>query len=218
MEKYTFVLTIASIIVPVLATILASVYTVVNRVKAEHKPYLVLDTIEDLNHLDKCLYFVIMLGNKLRRKYHDRELDDIVNKGETIDVKIRLRNIGYGVATNIRFYDLNTGNKIYGTQEVDDKINQRLFTTFDIASGDHKSVQTSLVIKKVDNKVLEDSVHILCIYQDLNNNVYNFLFVINIKSGGGYDYYAYQPSSHSYQQLVKQYRHQTKKITKDYWK
>ena len=52
MEEYTFILTIASIIIPVCATMLASVYTVVSRVKAEHKPYLILDRIENISNLD----------------------------------------------------------------------------------------------------------------------------------------------------------------------
>ena len=41
MEEFTFVLTIASIIIPVCATIICAVYTVEKRVKAEHKPYIV---------------------------------------------------------------------------------------------------------------------------------------------------------------------------------
>ena len=217
MEEYTFLLTIASIIVPVCATIIASVYTVVSRVKAEHKPYLTLHKIEDLNNLDKCLYFVVMLGNKLRHN-DNKEIDELIHDDDNINVKIRLQNIGYGVAANIRFYDLDTGKKIYGTQEVTDNANQKLFTTFDIAANAEKSVQTSLIIKRTDGKIMEDSIHVLCVYQDLNNNVYNFIFVINIKSGGGYIYYAYQANSHSYKQLVKKYRHQKHKILLDYYK
>lgn len=216
MEKYTFLLTIASIIVPVCATIIASVYTVVNRVKAEHKPYIILDKIENISSLDKCLYFVVMLGNKIRNKYPDKELEKLTHSDKNIDVKIRLKNIGYGVATNIRFYDLNTGKKIYGNQEVTENLDQKLFTTFDIASNESKSVQTSLVIKESDGKLVEDTISIMCVYQDLNNNIYDFLYVIHIKSGGGYNYYAYQPSSNSYKRLLKKYKGQKRKIIKDY--
>ena len=55
-------------------------------------------------------------------------------------------------------------------------------------------------------------------YQDLNGNIYNFVFVINIKSGGGYSYYAYQPSSHSYNELISKYKKQQKQIFADYRK
>lgn len=218
MEKYTFILTIASIVVPVCATIIVSIYTVVSRVKAEHKPYLILERIETISNLDKCFYFIVMLGNKIRNKFQDQDVLDLVNDENNIDVKIKLRNIGYGVATNIRFYDLNTSKKIYGNQEVTDDMVQKLFTTFDIAAGEEKSVQTSIVTKLQDDKIMEDSNNILCVYQDLNGNIYNFLFVINVKAGGGYNYYSYQPSSHSYKRLMKKYRQQKRKIISQYRK
>lgn len=216
MEEYTFLLTIASIIVPVCVTIIVSVYTVVSRVKAEHKPYLILDKIESLSNLDKCLYFVTMLGNKIRNKYPDKEIESLKNSDDNIDVKIRLRNIGYGVATNIRFYDLNTGLKISGNQELSEDMDQKLFTTFDIASTESKNVQTSLITKEKDGKIIEDTITIMCIYQDLNSNIYNFVFVINIKAGGGYNYYAFQPSSKSYKRLLKRFKKQKRKILRNY--
>lgn len=218
MENYTFLLTIASIIIPVLVTIFMSIYTVENRVKAEHKPYLVLDAIQSINKIDKIYYFVVMLGNKIRKKYSKDELDGMIEANQDINVKVRLKNIGYGVATNIRFYDLNTGKKIYGNQQVTSDTDQQLFTTFDIAIEEVKSVQTSLLIGKINGQIIEDSINTLCMYQDLNGNIYNFVFVINIKSGGGYSYYAYQPSSHSYNELISKYKKQQKQIFADYRK
>lgn len=218
MEEFTFLLTIASIIVPVCATIITSVYTVVNRVKAEHKPYLILDFIDEVKSLDKCYYFIVMLGKKIRNKYPDMNEEELLDKEDNIDVKVRLRNIGYGVATNIKFYDLNSGKKIYGGQTVSEFIDQKLFTTFDIAQNEGKSVQTSLVTHEKDGKIVEDNISILCMYQDLNGNIYQFIIVINIKSGGGFNYYSYQPSSHSYKQLIKKYKKQSKKIVNDYCK
>ena len=69
METYTFLLTIASIVIPVFATILVSIYTVTSRIKAEHKPYIVLQSIETINILNKCYYFLVMLGSKFKNKY-----------------------------------------------------------------------------------------------------------------------------------------------------
>lgn len=218
MEIYTFLLTIASIIIPVLVTIFMSIYTVENRVKAEHKPYLVLDSIQSINNIDKIYYFITMLGNKIRKKYSKDEIKDMIESNQEINVKIKLKNIGYGVATNIRFYDLNTGKKIYGNQEVTMNAEQQLFTTFDIAIQEVKSVQTSLLIAKTNNQIIEDTIITLCMYQDLNGNIYSFVFVINIKSGGGYSYYAYQPSSHSYNELIDKYKKQKKQIFVDYKK
>ena len=216
MEDITLILTVASIIVPVCATIIMSVYTVEKRVQAEHKPYIVLDSITQLSKLEKCFYFIVLLGKKIKKKYTDKELEEFINSDKNINVKITLRNIGYGVATNISFYNLETGTKIYGNQIVNDNLDQRLFTTFDIASNESKSVQTALVIKENEDKIMEDTINTLCIYQDLNGNVYNFVFTINIKSGGGYNYYAYQPSSHSYTKIMKKYKKQKRIIIQDY--
>ena len=216
METYTFILTIASIIIPVCATILAAVYTVSGRVKAEHKPYIVLDNITNISGLDRAYYFIVMLGNKIRKKYPEKEINNMIEQNSNIDVKIKLRNIGYGVATDICFYNLDNGEKIIGHQEVKEKLDQQLFTTFDIAATESKSVQTSLVVKESEGKILEDSINILCLYQDLNGNIYNFMFAINIKSGGGYNYYAYQPSSHSYSKIMKKYKKQKRIIIQNY--
>lgn len=218
MEDITLILTVASIIVPVCATIIMSVYTVEMRVKAEHKPYVVLNSISQLNRIDKCYYFITLLGKKLQKKCTKEEIKLLVNQDNNINVKINLKNIGYGVATNINFYNLETAEKIYGNQEINSNIDQKLFTTFDIASNEEKSVQTSLITMKESEKILEDSMKVLCIYQDLNGNVYNFVFVINIKSGGGYSYYAFQRSSHSYKRLIRKYRMNKMKILFDYYK
>ena len=210
---YTLILTIASIFVPVCATIIATIYTVENRVKAEHKPYLVLDNISNINEIDKRYYYIVLSGKNNNEKFSiDTPIQDNIN------VKIRIRNIGYGVATNARFYNLETGLKINGLQEVDSKIDQQLFTTFDLAADSERSVQATIPTKKKELGYVEDSIDTLCIYQDLNGNIYNFVFSINIKNGGGYSYYAYQPSSHSYKQLMKNYQKQTKKIFQDYYK
>lgn len=210
---YTLILTIASIIVPVCATIITAVYTVENRVKAEHKPYVVLENVANINKIDKRFYYIVLIGKKIKEKFSiDSNLDDNIN------VKIKIKNIGYGVATNIRFYNLDNGKKINGLQEVDDRIDQQLFTTFDLAANEDRSVQSSLSTKKSNDSFIEDSIDTLCIYQDLNGNVYDFVFSIDIKKGGGYSYYAYQPSSHSYKQLMANYSKQKKKILIDYYK
>ena len=145
MEAYTILLTIASIIVPVCATIIAAIYTVENRVKAEHKPYIVLNNITEIKNIDKSLYFIVMIGEKISKKFLPQK--EIVSD-ENLNVKIQLRNIGYGVATNIRFYNLDTGEKIAGNQEESSTLIQKLFTTFDIAANEEKSVQASLERKQ----------------------------------------------------------------------
>ena len=215
MEAYTLLLTIASIIVPVCATIIAAIYTVENRVKAEHKPYIVLNNISEIEKIDKKLYFIVMLGEKISKKFLPAK--EIISP-DNLNVKIQLRNIGYGVATNIRFYDLDTGEKIVGNQEESSDLVQKLFTTFDIAANEERCVQASLERKTKNNSYNEDVINTLCIYQDINGNIYDFVFSIKIKSKGGYSYFAYQPSSHSYNSLIQEYKISKRKILKDYMK
>ena len=209
--NYTLVLTIASIFVPVCATIIATIYTVDNRVKAEHKPYLVLDNVSNIKEIDKRFYYIVLSGKDDNDKFSIETPTQ-----DNINVKIRIKNIGYGVATNARFYNLKTGTKINGLQEVDSHMDQQLFTTFDLGENTERSVQVSIPTIKQDGKLEEETIDTLCIYQDLNGNVYNFVFSINTKNGGGYSYYAYQPSSHSYKQLMNNYQKQAKKILTDY--
>ena len=213
MEAYTILLTIASIFVPVCATIIAAIYTVESRVKAEHKPYIVLNNITEIEKINKQLYFIVMIGEKISKKFLPEK--EIIYE-DNLNVKIQLRNIGYGVATNIRFYNLEDGTKITGNQEESSDLIQQLFTTFDIAANEEKNVQSSIERKKINDEFKEDVINTLCIYQDLNGNIYDFVFSIKIKSKGGYSYFAYQPSSHSYNRLIQEYRKEKKKILNDY--
>lgn len=212
MDWLNITLTLLSIIIPVFATL----YTVNNRIKNEnrenHMPYIVLDKIESINKIDTSSYYLEPMGANFLKKHPIFDIEN-VKESESVNVKFWLKNIGYGVATNIRFYDLTTGEGILGNQENDSKKNQKLFTTYDIASNDTNKVQVK-ILSCVDN--FEDNIKILCVYKDLNENYYDFIININIKKHGYYDFYAYQRTSRSYQKLMKQYKNNHKKIMKVY--
>lgn len=213
-------LPILSIAIPVFATI----YTVNNRIKNEnkenHKPYLVLDEIEPLQALNKYSYYLIPIG----RNYHelneilDIEKIDTLDNKDDLNINLKIQNIGYGVATNIKFYNLLTGKQIYGSQQSTKDQNQKLFTTFDIASNAGKKMQARLVNHVIEEEGMstEDHHRILCVYQDLNRNIYNFIISINVKKNNHYDFFAYQRSSHSYQRWIKENQANYKKIIKEY--
>jgi len=143
---------------------------------------------------------------------------DEINKNNYISVTLSLDNIGYGVASNIKFYDLLTGDQIHGTQTPSKDKNQKLSTTFDIALNTEKQVQAKIINKiKVDDEIeIPDHCRILCVYQDLNGNIYDFIISINIKSNNTYDFFAYQRTSHSYKKWVKRNKTQYKQIIKKY--
>lgn len=219
----------SSILIPVcsmLITVFATLYTVSGRIKNEnkekHKPYLILTKINQLDKIDEYKYHLNIIG----RNYQEtndlitRQKIDNLKKGNYLSASLVLNNVGYGVASNIKFYDLLTGNLIYGTQaSIKDK-NQKLFTTLDLAINDEKQIQSKIisVIKENDNLEEIDHCRILCIYQDLNGNTYDFIISINIKTNESYDFFAYQRTSHSYKKWIKENKQQYKKIKKNYQK
>ena len=211
------ILPILSIIIPVFAT----VYTVNNRIKNEnkenHKPYLLLDKIEDIKEIDTYSYYLVPIGRNYLEEYAEIDYNDISGNND-LKVKLRIRNIGYGVASNIKFYNLLNAKQVHGTQESSKEQNQQLFTTFDIAANEEKSVQAKIVnlLKEKDGIVIEDHIRILCVYQDLNNNVSNFIISINCKENKHYDFFTYQPSSRSYKKWIKENKKQFDSIMKKY--
>lgn len=193
-----------AIVIPVFAT----VYTVNNRIKNEnkenHRPYLLLNKIESINDIDKFSYHLTPIGKNFAKKFPNVNVDTTETEND-INVKLIISNVGYGVASNIKFYDLYTGNQIHGTQASNREQNQRLFTTFDIASSDSKNVQARIInfVDESKDDIIEDKNFILCIYQDLNKNTYDFIITITVKYKGYYDFSAYQQTSMSYTRVIK---------------
>lgn len=218
----------SNILVPVtsmLITVFATLYTVSERVKNEnkekHKPYITLNNIEQKEEIDEYKYYLTIYGQEYEEKNNKKEIDnnEKSKEKEYISVTLLLDNIGYGVASNIKFYNLLTGEEIHGSQTPSKKQNQKLFTTFDIANNQEKRIQTKIYnyINKTEKKEF-DSCKILCIYKDLNNNTYDLIISVNIKSNNLYDFSTYQRTSHSYNKCIKENKNQYKKILKQYKK
>ena len=207
-------------------TVFATLYSVTERIKNEnkekHKPYLTLNDIEQLEKIDEYKFYFTAFGRNYRKNHQDCTIEEVkeIKKKEYIEVRLLLDNIGYGVASNIKFYDLLTGEQIKGTQTPSKDKNQKLLTTFDIASTKEKQVQVRIYNKIEKNEEIElpDHSRILCIYQDLNGNTYDFIISINIKSNNSYDFFTYQRTSHSYEKWISENKKNYKKIRKEYKK
>ena len=197
--------TILSILIPVFATIYTAYSRIRNENKETHKPYLVLDDIVEIEKVDEYKYHFNFEG----RAYSNKQIE----KGIILPISITIKNIGYGVASNIKFYNLFTGEEMIGSQLKDDNRIQKLFTTLDIADDKEKSIQAN-VWANIEQQV--DQNCILCIYQDLNGNIYDFIISINIKSNNKYDFFAYQASSHSYNRCIQENKAAYKQIYKKY--
>lgn len=215
----------SNILIPItsmMITVFATLYTVSQRVKNEnrekHKPYLTLNNIEQQKEIDEYKYYLTLTGRNYIEKQNIEKAKEQENK--YIPVTLLLDNIGYGVASNIKFYNLLTGIEIRGTQTPSKDKNQKLFTTFDIASNQEKIVQAKIINTKKTNEEIEipDHCRILCVYQDLNGNIYNLIISINIKSNDSYDFFTYQRTSHSYQKWINENKTQYKKIMRQYKK
>lgn len=224
MNLLEFWLNVLFPVLSLLITVFATIYTVSNRIKYEnkekHRPYVVLQEIEPLNKLDKYAYYLTALGRNYRElnELVDIEKIDKLDNQYDLNVNLVLHNIGYGVASNIKFYNLLIGKQIQGSQQSNKEQNQKLFTTFDIASDEEKKMQLRLINQIIEEEhiITEDHHRILCVYQDLNKNIYSFIISINIKENGHYDFFAYQPSSKSYKRWIKQNKKQLKNIYKEY--
>lgn len=210
MNNFNLILSYVIPILTMVVTIASTVYTVNKRVSNEnretHKPYLVLNTITALKELDKRKYYLTIKG----RNY------SLSNNQQTnpIPIELLIKNIGYGVATNIRFYNLLNGEQIEGTQEISVDENQKLFTTLDIGVNEEKKIQAKVL--GIINDNIEEHNRILCIYKDLNEHIYTFILCINMKDEDNYDFFSYQPSSRSYKRWIKENEKQYKKIKKKY--
>lgn len=211
----------SNILIPVtsmIITVFATIYTVSKRVKNEnkekHKPYLTLDTVEPLSKIDEYKFYLTIIG---KNKQNETELENLKKK-EYLPVTLKICNIGYGVASNIKFYDLLTGQLIHGSQKTTNNQNQKLFTTFDIATNQERQVQSKIISEIKMNEEIEtiDHCRILCVYQDLNGNKYDFIISINVKTNKSYDFFAYQRTSNSYKRWIKQNKKQYQTIKKQY--
>lgn len=220
MDYLALVLNILSIVIPVWAT----VYTVNKRIKAQthenHQPHLVLENIIKVDNINKYKYYLTFFGKNFKNLNKSFNPEEVINneKEDLLNIEIALKNIGYGVATNIKFYDLSKGEQVYGSQETSSNQNQRLFTTFDIGVEEVKKVSAQVVSTVIDEdgEIKEDNNCLLCVYKDLNDFVDSFIIMINVKNNKHYDYFAYQPSSSSYKKQIKQNKRQFKKIMERY--
>ncbi|HPF83147.1 MAG TPA: hypothetical protein PLV83_03145 [Bacilli bacterium] len=207
------VLPVLSILIPVFVTL----YTVDNRIKAQnkenHQPYVVLERVDDIDKLNEFAYYLTPIGKNYLKNSSNVDYENLKSENDIV-VKLILNNIGYGVATNIKFYDLFTGLQIHGTQASNESQNQKLFTTLDMEATEEKSVQAR-IINLVENNN-EDYIRILCVYRDLNQNIYDFIISINAKKNNHYDFFAYQPSSKSYSNFKNENNKQYKRIIKSY--
>ena len=224
---YVMILYILLPSLSILISIFIGLYTVNRRVENEnkesHKPYLVVDQIDPLKEFHMEYYFLTFFGRNYLEQHKEICKSHIFEEDpeHTFFVALGLKNIGYGVASDIRFYNLLTGKEIIGTQKNIKSKNQKLFTTFDIATEQRKEIPVKMFFLLEEDEVIkEDHNRILCIYKDLNDHIYDAIITINMKTQNTFDYFIYQRTSRSYKKWITENKKQYKKIQKEYrnWK
>ena len=221
---YIIILDTVLPILSIFISLFIGLYTVHQRVENEnkesHKPYLVVEDINELYSFKRSNYFLTFFGRNYLKKFGKMKEKDLLKEDVEKDffISLILKNIGYGVASDIRFYNLLTGNEVIGTQESIKHMNQKLFTTFDIATGQSKEIPVKILsfISEDEGIILEDHNRILCVYKDLNNHVYDAIITVNMKTKKNFDYFIYQRTSRSYKKWIKENHREYKKIIKEY--
>ena len=103
----SFIWPLLTVAIPVYATI----FTVNNRIKNEnrenHKPYLALKRVNDIETINKYKYYLILIGKNYLSSHENIELSklQLLENDKDISVSLSIENIGYGVATNIKLYN-----------------------------------------------------------------------------------------------------------------
>lgn len=210
-----YILTTLVSLLTMIITVTITNRRIESRDSEQHKPYIVLDNVSLNQKLDIYRYYLIFIGENYRQQNKGLENNQLIeNNKDNLSINLIIKNIGYGVATNVKFYDLLTGKQIIGIQSATNDENQKLFTTLDVADGEEKKIQVRLLAEMNEHNIEHN--RIMCVYKDLNEHVYTFLFAVNVKDKAHYDFFSYQPSSHSYQRWVKENKKQYKEILQRY--
>ena len=230
-DCYDWMILICSIVIPILTAII-NVYIVnrntnkqiANQNKETYRPRLRLKNVQSTYNRDmeQILY--------AHSKNYSEEEHEISQYFE-----INLENIGNGLANDISFYMLNSGEKCYGYQNKDHNNNQVLDSTIEIPMNESGKIVFSMNFNKQfinpekEYPNNEDFVLLICNYKDLNNNNYQILIGIIIKQYNEndnyeemhinqysltYDYYYYQENTDKFNGMIKKdiYKDNYKKI------
>ena len=148
-------------------------------------------------------------------KNANRTQDDIL-----LFYKIILKNIGYGIANDIKFYNLHNGNICLQRIFMNFNENQTVFQTEEIANGDECDFNFRIIFNQQQKNVVEienDAVLLLCNYKDLYNTNYKLIIGIRYKGKNNkdtelVDYFYYQEGTYFYEKIINKYRDNYEKI------
>lgn len=229
------VIPIVGFIVTIVATILTIIFVnkntkdqIENQNRQTYKPRLKLLNIQKLSSYDfNGDYELMSVSKKANLICNDSELSETEKIQKTCIFKfnIYLKNIGYGLANDIKLYSLIDGHQVYGAQSIMNDLDQEMKSTEEIEINEESKFKISMLISKElitgDND--DDFILYLCNYKDLNNNNYQVLIGIIIKQIAINDdlnikintsHYYYQEGTREYNDMIEKHKDNYKTIMK----
>lgn len=229
------VIPISGFIITIVATVLTIIFVnkntrdqIENQNKQTYKPRLKLLNIQ--KSLSRDLngdYELMSVSKKANLIYNNSKLSETekIQKTCTIKFNITLKNIGYGLAHDIKLYSLIDGHQVYGAQSIIDDLDQEMKSTEEIEINKESKFKISMLISKelIIKENDDDFILYLCNYKDLNNNNYQVLIGIIIKKIMMDDdlnikintnHYYYQEGTREYNGMIKKYKNNYNTIMK----
>jgi len=157
-----------------------------SQIKEQHRPFL---TINHLNKVDNLTEGYLLIKTK--------EKDKNITDNKTQYLKINMKNIGYGVATKIKFYGVPDGF-IASEYSSNDPRNESILSTLCVGVGDSFDIN---IIVPSDASI--KSFKFIYFYEDLNNNNYPaYLFIDSLQNAKA-QYTLYPDNSSHFSAMIR---------------
>jgi len=175
-----------------------------NQNKEQHKPYLVVKSFNTkLKDAPPNLYNEYSIYNS-SEKYEDYP--------GGINSILKIKNIGYGLATNIVLYGIN--ETIAHRIEIDEEDEVQYYSVKHISPSKMHDWEIMVSPKKENTTFLSTTFSLMMFYSDVNLNIYSTL--ISITMPGRSKITFHPQNSRNFKILLKEYQINYKKLLRRY--
>lgn len=184
-----------------------------NQNKESHRPYI------DIINIKKIKHNYLRNYSEKREISNEEQIPHFISKRYSINfnnkknvnmiIKIKLRNIGYGAANNLRFWAIHNTTFFDGIKGYKDGDH---FSTVNLSRGQNKNFKAYIdfQLKEVHYRELRDNICFLIFYSDLFGNIYSQFVNIylvypydNSKKDVYLNYTFYSQESSSFYRVLK---------------
>jgi hypothetical protein len=177
-----------------------------NQNKELHKPYIVVEN------------FSTKLAESPPNNYNEYSIYNALKKlndyPSGINSIFEIKNVGYGLATNIMFYGIS--ETIAHRLDIDKEDDVQYFFTKYLSHDDVNNMEIMVSPKQVDSNYLPTTFNLMMFYSDLNFNIYSTL--ISITMPGRSKITFHPQNTINYRLLLNTHKVNYKKLLKEYVK